>query len=342
MINIFHKSKRLTLLAMQVLIIVLIASSASTACSSQSYSGPAETITLGLGSSAPGFTPVYVALSEGYFAKNDLNVTIKSYASGQAAVQGLLNNEVDIAGTTEYPVVECAFNNNAVNILATMDKDQAFYLTGRKDMGIENISDLKGRKIGLPQGTIAEFYLGRLLELNGLTIDDVTVVNTNMTAAANAIESGNVDAVVVSQPYSYDIAQQLGSNGIQWPAQNGQSAFDNMVARNVWITANPKLVNEFLKALAQAEDFIAKNPTKAKATQQSLLNNTDDAFLKQSWPLQQFSLSLNESLVAAMEDEARWMIANNLTTEMQVPNFLNYISEGELKSVDPEAVNIIR
>ncbi len=223
-----------------------------------------------------------------------------------------------------------------------MDKDQAFYVTGRKDLGIENITDLEGKKIGLPQGTIAEFYLGRLLELNGLTLSDVNVVNTSMTSAANAITSGAVAAVVVSQPYSYDIAQQLGSNGIQWPAQNGQSAFDNMVAGNSWITANPKLVVEFLKALNQAEEFIANNPAIAKATQQSLLNNTDDAFLDQSWPLQQFSLSLDESMIAAMEDEARWMIANNLTTQTQVPNFLNYIYLDGLKAIEPESINIIQ
>ena len=43
-----------------------------------------------------------------------------------------------------------------------------------------------------------------------------------------------------------------------------------------------------------------------------------------------------------MEDEARWMITNNLTTEKQVPNFLDYIYEDGLKAVKPEAVNIIR
>ena len=103
-----------------------------------------------------------------------------------------------------------------------------------------------------------------------------------------------------------------------------------------------KVVVEFLKALNQAEEFIASNPAKAEATQQTLLNNTDDAFLKQSWPLQQFSLSLDESMIAAMEDEARWMIANNLTTQKQVPDFLNYIDLNGLKGVAPESINIIQ
>ena len=43
-----------------------------------------------------------------------------------------------------------------------------------------------------------------------------------------------------------------------------------------------------------------------------------------------------------MEDEARWMTNDGLTTEKQVPNFLDYIYDDALKAVKPEAVNIIR
>jgi NitT/TauT family transport system substrate-binding protein len=60
------------------------------------------------------------------------------------------------------------------------------------------------------------------------------------------------------------------------------------------------------------------------------------------WPQYTRSLSLDQPLITAMEDETRWMISNNLTTEKQVPDFLNYIYEDGLKAVKPEAVKIIR
>jgi len=43
-----------------------------------------------------------------------------------------------------------------------------------------------------------------------------------------------------------------------------------------------------------------------------------------------------------MEDEARWMIINNLTTEKQVPDFLDYIYMNGLEAVNPNAVDIIQ
>jgi NitT/TauT family transport system substrate-binding protein len=70
--------------------------------------------------------------------------------------------------------------------------------------------------------------------------------------------------------------------------------------------------------------------------------NYDGAYIEMVWPQYTFSLSLDQPLITAMEDETRWMISNNLTTEKQVPDFLNYIYEDGLKAVKPEAVKIIR
>ena len=60
------------------------------------------------------------------------------------------------------------------------------------------------------------------------------------------------------------------------------------------------------------------------------------------WPQHRFSLSLDQTLIVAMKDEAQWMINNNLTSEKTIPDFMNYIYTDGLKAIKPEAVNIIR
>ena len=59
------------------------------------------------------------------------------------------------------------------------------------------------------------------------------------------------------------------------------------------------------------------------------------------WSQNQFSLSLDQSLLLAMQDEAQWLISNHLTNATTVPNFINYVYQDGLKSVKPSAVNII-
>ena len=59
------------------------------------------------------------------------------------------------------------------------------------------------------------------------------------------------------------------------------------------------------------------------------------------WPRHRFSLSLDQSLILAMEDEGRWMIRNNLTDAETVPDFRQYLSTDGLERVSPESVKII-
>lgn len=70
--------------------------------------------------------------------------------------------------------------------------------------------------------------------------------------------------------------------------------------------------------------------------------NFDATYTEIIWPRYQFSLSLDQSLITAMEDESRWMIKNNLTNEKTVPNFMNHIYVDALKAIRPEGVKIIR
>lgn len=55
-----------------------------------------------------------------------------------------------------------------------------------------------------------------------------------------------------------------------------------------------------------------------------------------------FELSLNQSFLVNIEDEARWAIRNKLTDKTGVPNYLDYIYIDALESVKPDAVTVIR
>ena len=96
-----------------------------------------------------------------------------------------------------------------------------------------------------------------------------------------------------------------------------------------------------MKSLAQAEDHIAGHQDEAKAIVKKRMN-FDAPYMEMIWPRYQFALSLDQSLITAMEDEARWMIKNNLTRERTIPDFTNYIYIDGLKAIKPEAVKIIK
>lgn len=303
------------------------------------YLGKVESITLGYTpSEAAGL--VYIAEDRGFFTANGVKIIHKYYDTGVEAMEALLKGEVEIAGMNEVPFIIGVFEKQKISIYASLDKLQYIYLIGRKDRGIKTATDLKGKRIGLPRGTIAEFYLGRYLELNGLAMKDVALVSTPPPSAMEAINS-NLDGVVAWNPFAYQIRQRMADRTTILRAQSNQPAYAVAVARNDWLAAQKELVKRSLKAIAQAEQYVVNYPSEARAIVQKRLN-CDAAFMENVWAENQFSLSLDQSLITAMEDEARWMIKNNLTPERTVPDFVNCVYENLLKAVKPEAVNIIR
>jgi NitT/TauT family transport system substrate-binding protein len=175
-----------------------------------------------------------------------------------------------------------------------------------------------------------------------MNIQDITLVDLKTPEEwVNAVVNGDIDAISTAQPYVNSIKERLGANAVVWPAQSGQPLHGLIISSNDWITRHPELARRFLKSLAQAEEYVIRHPAEAKAVVRKRLN-LDAAYIETVWSQNQFSLSLDQALIVTMEDEARWMIANKLTSEEKIPDFLNYIYEDGLKAIKPEAVNIIR
>ncbi len=299
-----------------------------------------DSITIGNAQSFECDTLVYIAQQENYFGQNALNVTIANYTSGAAAVNDLIKGKLNIAATAEFPLVNHALNGDNISALASIGKFQLQDLIARKDHGINTISDLKGKTIGVPMGTISQFYIGRFLELNGLSLQDVSIVNITPTNAMDVLVNGTVDAVVIWQPYAFAIEEQLGSNAAVWSPQSSQELYIVEVANNNWIQENPDVAARFLKSLVQAEAYYVNNPSKTENMIQEGLNYTD-GYMSTVWTNQQISLSLDQSMMLAMQDESRWLISNSLTNATSIPNFLNYIYLDGLNSVKTNSVTII-
>src|SRR5271157_2622327 len=102
---------------------VIIAGAVIVSLGSWSCRNKAESLTIGLPVSAPAFTPIYIAESQGFFVKNNLEVTIKEYDVGLSAIDGMVKGEVNVAGASEYPVVGRALRKDRIKILAAIDKN---------------------------------------------------------------------------------------------------------------------------------------------------------------------------------------------------------------------------
>jgi len=323
-----------------ILAVLLVTAFGSWSCSKSNYSGKVESVTIG----APALETsalIYIAGNLGYFERNGLHVTIKEYDSGGAAVPGLMRSEIDLAIASEFVMVNHILQQREIRAFGSIDRFENMFVIARKDRKIGKVADLKNRTIGVPLGTIAAFYLSRYLTLHGLRSADITVLNVRPDYSADALAAENIDAVVTWHPYLNRIKDRYGSDVIVWPIQSSQLTYWNIIGRADWAGAHRETINQFLRSISKAEEYASLHPEESKAVVKKRLGY-NDAYIAKVWGDNLFSLSLDRGLIAAMEDETRWMIKSNLTSERKVPDFLSYIYLDALKAIKPEVVSIIR
>lgn len=284
---------------------------------------------------------IYVAASKNYFASNGLDVTIQDLDTGAASLSALAKGEAQIAETAEFPLVNAILAGGELRVVAINDRFENDYLVFKKDSGIARFADLKGKRIGVTQNAIGAFYLDRFLDLSGMQPKDIILVDTKPADFETALLSGRVDALVAWQPYVGRIEKAMADKVGVWPVQNKQQVYGLLVCDSTWLGGNTAAVQRFLKSLRMARDFLVKHPDEAKAVVAKRLG-LEAPYLESVWPRHQFDLSLDNSLVVAMEDEARWKIDNGDLRATSLPDFVRTIYRQGLDAAYSAGQNMMR
>ena len=257
------------------------------------------------------------------------------------AADALLADEVDIATTAEFVLVSNSFNHDDLRILGTIATARTTEVVARIDHGIQQPANLLGKRVGVTRQSTGEFFLGTFLLFNNLSLQDVEVVDLKPAEIVEAMANGQIDAAITWDPNIYKIKNSLQENAVSWPGQSGQDFYFILVSRNAWLSAHPSEAERFLQALVQAEAYMSQSAVEAQALIQQRFNY-DQVYMQYIWAKHDFLVALPQEIIIAMEDEARWMIENNLTDQTTVPNYLDFIYTAGLQAVNPEAVTIIR
>lgn len=283
---------------------------------------------------------VFLAQSKGFFKDNGLNITLSEFDTGTGPLEELLKGNADFSTSADFACVSKSFENKNLRILSTIDLTNAIEIIAKKDSGISKPQDLKNKKIGLVTNSQAQFSLGEFLISNNMRYGDVDVIGYSKASEVqeNFINE-SLDAVAIWDPFTYNFKKKLGENAISWNAQTSPTFF-SVITRNDVIEKNPELVRRFVQSLADAEEYVKQNNAEARAIVRDRLGY-EDSYIRGVWDKNKFNMQLSQGLILALEEEARWAIANKLTTITEVPNYLDYIYLDALERVKPEAVTII-
>ena len=143
----------------------------------------------------PDHAPIIVADERGYFANAGLDVEIVAPADPNDPPKLVAAGQADIAISYQPQLHIQVDQGLPLARIGTLVATPLNSLVVLADGPIEEIADLKGRKVGFSVGGFEDALLGAMLGQHGLKLDDVELVNVNF-ALSPALLSGQVDAVI--------------------------------------------------------------------------------------------------------------------------------------------------
>ena len=303
--------------------------------------GTQEQVTIAASTGYAGTCPIIAAVEKGYFTSEGILLTIQLHTSGKAGLDATLRGEANLATVGDVPVMFAAVSGQPVTVVATIFKaEQDYGIVGRKNSGIAAPASLKGKRVGVTLRTGGHFLLATFLNRQKLSASDVTMLNLKPEEFSAAFSQGRIDAAATWQPVLGSLLTQLGDNGVIFSSKGLYDGMYNLAGARDYVTSHPETIKKILRAVVRGGRFCKDAPDDARALTARAINS-DAANLKEFWPSYRFDVTLDQSLLLALEDETRWAIKNKLTETTESVNYLNHVYLDALKAVAPAAVTII-
>jgi ABC-type nitrate/sulfonate/bicarbonate transport system substrate-binding protein len=221
--------------------------------------------------------PLHIAKAQGFFDKQNLNVTLTE-AANISDIPATLGRQFDLAlgtatdliraGAAGVDVVQAAGNTNDT-------KENPFvHLITKPDSGITDVAGLKGKTVGSPtlSGVIhaAVLYWAKQKGVNPSDIKGVEAPSPNLP---DQLKAGRIDAVEALEPFATTLRKDGNvSLGDPFASISQPLATNFWMAQGSWAKANREVVGRFVDALKEGQAFIDQNPAEARRILQGYTN----------------------------------------------------------------------
>lgn len=278
---------------------------------------------------------VHVAAAKGYFQEEGVLLQPTLCGFGKQALASVLEGKADLATVAVTPFVLAALNGQRVSLVASIFSSGKS--SGIVAKGLRNPAELRGKRIAYTPGTTSEVFLDTFLMALRIERSEVTFVALPPEEMAAALKAGAVDAASTWNPILKEAAAGLGAAGAVFSDPYLYTLTFVLAGNRSYVSANQDLVKRVLRALLKAEAYASLHPAEARALVAAALKLSPE-LLREFGNESRFRVSLDHSLILALEEESRWALRRKLVPQGGVPNYLEYIDLRPLLEVKPEAI----
>ena len=273
---------------MQKIVIGLVLSAALTALSSPAPAGQKEfqKLTVGFTPIAGASLPLFIAVEEKIFQKYGYDIFPVFMGGSPLINSAILAGEFPIGYTGGGAVI--ASHLSGSDLIAIASPLPVLTIDGWSRPEIKSIADVRGKRVGVTRfGASSYFAALSMLEAGGVKPNEVTFIqNGGVGESFAALQGGRVDVCMIGYPFGLN-AKNAGFNLLFRPSQTDYGLFPTAVlgARESWLKdpRNHKLTIDFLRVMAEAQQFARDNATVSKRALKKFTRVDDEALLQGSF-----------------------------------------------------------
>jgi NitT/TauT family transport system substrate-binding protein len=245
------------------------------------------------------FAGYYVAIENGYYAEQNIHVTLVEGGPDIDIVGRVAGGQADFGVDAPEQILAARSRDEAVKAVAVIYRLNPMVFISMADSGIETPQDFAGHTIAI-LGSGAEPQYVALMKKLDLDMEQVKLVPYSYDNAA--FYSGQVDLTVGYTNGSLIRIRQAGCDvNTIWPGDYGVHLYaDTLFTTDQLVAGNPDLVTHFLRASLRGWKEAVENPGMAVQATMKYAREADVS-------LQTEMMKASVPLVHTGEDQIGWM-----------------------------------
>jgi sulfonate transport system substrate-binding protein len=232
-----------------------------------------------------------------------------TFPTGPRLVEAARAKAVDIGQTAEIPPIFAQAANTPVKIVAaeklTDPGRSPLAIVVPKESPIAGVAQLKGRKVGVTQGTIVQYFAIKVLQRAGLAYSDITPVNLSPADGVAALRRGDIDAMSLIDPTLARATATIGARVLVTGAGYTAGVNYQLIRTDVLAdSGRAGAVVDFLRRSVRARRWANSHPQEWAAAYAKANNIPLDLAAVTTARAQFDYVPIDDGIIAAQQDEA--------------------------------------
>lgn len=208
------------------------------------------------------YAPQYVAIQEGYFAEEGIDLELVTGFGADKTMTAVVSGDADIGFMGSESTIY-AYNEGASDYVvnfAQLTQRAGNFLVARQDMPDFTWSDLKGKNVlGGRKGGMPEMVFEYILKQNGINpAADLNIDQSiDFGSTAAAFSGGQGDFTVEFEPGATSLEKQGSGHVVaSLGTDSGYVPYTAYSAKGSFIKKNPEIIQGFTDALQKGMDYV--------------------------------------------------------------------------------------